>query len=193
MFVVHRVPDDLICSENLSYSSCSSTSSSDPQYISINENHPYPTTTTTANNHHPPATTTNNCPASTTKNDHQHNVNKDVDKCSSKGNKNDKNYEDVNVGRGGDEVNWGKLLDMQTPRGDGSGSGREEKLEHHIVGKHHRKISSIAPVITQTSKYKDEYDLSQEEMIENFISWKKHFEIVDHPDIPGTISKKPYY
>lgn len=42
--------------------------------------------------------------------------------------------------------------------------------------KHHRKISSIAPLITETSKYRDEYDLSQEELIQNFISWKKNFD-----------------
>lgn len=42
--------------------------------------------------------------------------------------------------------------------------------------KHHRQISSIIPIITETSKYRDEYDLSQEELVENFISWKKHFE-----------------
>jgi len=42
--------------------------------------------------------------------------------------------------------------------------------------KHHRHISSIIPIITETSKYRDEYDLSQEELVENFISWKKNFE-----------------
>jgi hypothetical protein len=42
--------------------------------------------------------------------------------------------------------------------------------------KHHRQISSIIPIITETSKYRDEYDLSQEDLVENFISWKKHFE-----------------
>lgn len=52
-----------------------------------------------------------------------------------------------------------------------------KELQKFMFGGHHRKISSIAPIITQTDKYKDEYDLSQEEMIENFISWKKHFEL----------------
>ncbi|CAI2381483.1 unnamed protein product [Moneuplotes crassus] len=42
--------------------------------------------------------------------------------------------------------------------------------------KHHRHISSISPLITETSKYRDEYDLSQEELIQNFISWKTNFE-----------------
>lgn len=41
-----------------------------------------------------------------------------------------------------------------------------------ITIEHHRQISSINPIITETNKYRDEYDLSQEEFIENFITWK---------------------
>lgn len=48
--------------------------------------------------------------------------------------------------------------------------------QHTTTKKHHRQISSINPIITEINKYRDEYDLSQEELVENFISWKQHFD-----------------
>jgi len=48
--------------------------------------------------------------------------------------------------------------------------------QHTSSKKHHRKISSINPVITEATKYRDEYDLSQEDLIENYVFWKKHFD-----------------
>ena len=71
-----------------------------------------------------------------------------------------------------DGFDTNNFIDVLSPN---VGKGVDKELKNNYFRGHHRKISSIAPLITQTDKYKDEYDMSQEDMIKNYISWKKNF------------------